>query len=63
MLYLEVAKRIDLKSFYHKTKKFCNRVVTDVNESYCGGDFAIYTNIESLCCTPKTNIIFYVDYI
>ena len=25
--------------------------------TYCGDHFAIYTNIKSLCCIPKTNII------
>ena len=27
-----------------------------VNWTYCGDYFVIYTNIESLCCTPKTNM-------
>lgn len=27
----------------------------DVNQTYCGIHFKIYTNIESLCCMPKTN--------
>lgn len=30
-------------------------MVTDGNYSYCGDYFALYTNIESLCCTPETN--------
>ena len=34
----------------------------DVNETYCGDHFAIYTNIKSLCCTPETNIMLYVNY-
>ena len=25
--------------------------------------FTIYTNIKSLCCTPKTNIMLYVNFI
>ena len=29
-------------------------MVTDVNQTYCDGNFAICTNIESLCCIPKT---------
>ena len=38
-------------------------MVTDVNQSYSGDDFAIYTNIdESLCCIPETHIILYVNY-
>ena len=28
----------------------------DINQTYGGDHFAIYTNIESLCCTPETNI-------
>ena len=27
----------------------------DVND-YCDDHFAIYVSIESLCCTPKTNM-------
>ena len=34
-----------------KTKNF------PVNQTYCGDHFAIYKNIELLCCTPETNII------
>ena len=34
----------------------------DVNQTYCGSHFAIYTNTEALCCTPETNIM-YVNYI
>ena len=33
----------------------------DFNWTYCGGYFAIYTNIKSLWHTPKTNIISYVN--
>ena len=28
-----------------------------VNEAYYGDHLTIYTNIESLCCTPETNAI------
>lgn len=34
----------------------------DVNQTYCGEHFTKYTNIESLCCTPETNIMLYVSY-
>ena len=34
-----------------------------VNQTWCGDHIAIYTNIESLCCTPETNITLYVNYI
>ena len=30
---------------------------TDGNKSYHGDHFIMYKNIESLCCTPETNII------
>ena len=35
---------------------------TDVNWTYCGDHFNIYTNIESLCCTPETNVMLYVNF-
>lgn len=31
-------------------------MVTDGNQAYGGDRFAVYTNIESLCCIPETNI-------
>ena len=31
-----------------------------IDVTYCGDHFAIY---KSLCCTPKTNIMLYVNYI
>ena len=34
----------------------------NVNYTHCGGHFVIYTNTESLCCTPEANIL-YVNYI
>ena len=37
-------------------------MVIDGNETYCGGHFAIYTSIESLCCTPEANIMLYLNY-
>ena len=33
-----------------------------VNQTHCGEHFKIYTNVKSLCCTPETNIILYVNY-
>ena len=39
----------------------CNSVVTGVNQTYCSDHFIICTNIGSLYCTPKTNIILYVN--
>ena len=28
----------------------------------CADQFTMYVNVESLCCTPETNIILYVYY-
>ena len=36
---------------------------TDVNWTYCGDHFNIYTNIESLCRTAETNLMLYVNFI
>ena len=27
-----------------------------INQTYCGDDFTIYTNIRLLCCTTETNM-------
>ena len=35
-------------------------MVTDVNWTYSGAYFAIYTNIKSVYCIPEANIMFYV---
>ena len=35
----------------------------NVNWTYCGDHLAIYTYIDSLCYTPETNIMLYVNYI
>ena len=35
----------------------------DVNETYYGHHFAIYTCNKSLCCAPKTNTMLYVNYV
>ena len=35
----------------------------DVNQTYCGDHFAIYTNIELLYCTPEINIMFFLSKI
>ena len=32
-------------------------MMTDVNYTYYGDHFAVYTNTESLYCTPEINII------
>lgn len=36
-------------------------MATDVNYTYYGDNFIMYTNIKSLCCTPEANII-YINY-
>ena len=36
--------------------------MTQVNQTYCGDHFAIYTRIKSLCCTPETCMMLYVNY-
>lgn len=36
--------------------------MVDVNEAYFGGHFAVYTDIESVCCRPETNIRRCVNY-
>ena len=36
------------------------RVLTEINQAYCDDHFTTYTYIELLCCTPKTNIVFYI---
>lgn len=33
-------------------------MMMDVNYTYCGGHFEIYTNIESLSCVSEINVIF-----
>ena len=30
---------------------------------HCGGQFITHINVKALCCTPKTNVILYVNYI
>lgn len=34
-------------------------MVTDGEQTYCGDNFIMYINIESLCYIPETNIIFH----
>ena len=38
-------------------------MMMDIYQTYCGDPFGIYLNIESLCCTPDTNVRLYVNYI
>ena len=34
----------------------------DVNWTYCGAHFTVYTNIKSPSCIPETNVMLYVSY-
>lgn len=61
-VYLNIAKRVNLKSSYHKKKNF-NWVVIVVNKTYYGNNLAIYTCIKSLSCVPKTNTMSYDSHI
>ena len=36
--------------------------MTDVNWTYYGDYFAIYTNIKSSCYTTETDMMLYVNY-
>ena len=37
-------------------------MLTNVIKTYCDDHFTVYTNIESLCCTPGNNTMLYVNY-
>ena len=36
-------------------------MVTNINQTYCN-HFTVYAYIETLCCTPETNIMLYINY-
>ena len=36
-------------------------MMADVNQTYCGDNFAVYTNTKSLC-TPKTDLKLHINY-
>lgn len=38
-------------------------MVIDVNWTYCSNHFITYINMESLCGTPETNRMLYVNYV
>lgn len=42
-------------------KKLELYMVTDFKETYCDDQFTIYTNIESLCGIPETNIMLIIS--
>ena len=58
---MKVADRVDLKSSHHK-KKIC-QVWWWMLTRHCDNHFGVYTNIESLCYIPQTNIMLYATYI
>lgn len=47
---------------YVKWVKGVNCIVRDGNQTYCGGHFVVYTEIELLCCTLETTIIVYTNF-
>lgn len=38
-------------------------MATDGNYTYCGEPLVMYLIVETLCCTPETAIILYIDCI
>lgn len=37
-------------------------MVTEGNYTYCDEHFIMFIIVDSLCCTPETNILLYVNY-
>ena len=54
---MKVAKRANLQSSDHKQRNSVTWCDMSVNYIYCGDHFAIYTNIEALCCIPEANVL------
>ena len=38
-------------------------MVIDVDQTHRGDHFVVYTNIQSLFCTPESYILLYANYI
>lgn len=55
-------KKVNLKHSHHKKNYLVILMLTDGNQTYPGDHFIMYTNVESLSCTPETNIILCVNY-
>ena len=56
-MYLNFAKRVDLKCPRHRRKKILTiPVAMDIDLTYCGDHYVIHTYIE-LCCTTETKVI------
>lgn len=52
---LKVAKNIDLERS-HRRKELSLRVVVGISQTYCDDHVTVYTNIESSCCPPGSNV-------
>ena len=52
IVYLKVAKGVNLKSFHHKKKIVT--IYSDESQICCGDHYVMYTNIKALCCIPET---------
>lgn len=52
---LKVAKNIDLERS-HRRKELSLRVVVGVSQTSCDDHVTVYTNIESSCCPPGSNV-------
>ena len=51
-------KHVLFVSFYKKYNfTAVVKIVTDVNQTYCGDHFSIYTNIKSVTFVPEANIL------
>ena len=53
---MNVAQRVNLINSHLKKKNLYLCVVMDVNQTYFGNHFTIYTEPELLCCTSQTNM-------
>ena len=58
---LNTTERVDLKSFHHKEKRSITMYGVDINETYCGNHFAVYTIIKLLCRVPEINTVYVND--
>ena len=61
IIYLKVAKRVDLKSSHHKNK-ICNYVKRSMLTE-CGDHFVVYPYIKSLYGAPWARTALYLNYI
>ena len=52
-----------LESSHDKKTIFLTIMVIDVNWTYCGDHYTIYTNIKTLHCTPDINVMLWQLYL